>query len=188
MKKIASVLLICTLIMGLSGCGGGNAGKQLKLEELNNAAGDYQFQELAWESSPSEVEKTLGCELEDMGGVDSLREYKASKSFWWQEVSGAMTCEFGQDKLKTVSIRFSTEEAEKEAFWEELKAELCSLYGEVEESVQTSTSDSLQITTESRNCYWEASENRHTALAISRLSINGEFKYVVLNVYIVPEK
>lgn len=187
MKKVLKSLTVCLLVAVLTGCSQ-DAGYTLKLEGLANESGDFQFQELEWDCNPSEAEGMLKCTLEDMGGADTIREYKAVEACSWDGVKGDLFCEFEQDKLDTVSIHFSPEEGEVDTFWENLKSELCELYGNVEETVQTSTAGDLQITTERANYLWESSGNRHTALSISRLSVNGQFKYIALNVYIVPEK
>lgn len=186
MKKMWRVLVSSLIWVMLVGCGGSGK-KEVVLAELKNTEGDFQFSQLAWESSFAEVEEALGCTLSDMGGVGEVREYKAEEPFSWKGMEGTMLCEFAQDKLNTVSIHFTSEEAGQEAFWEDLKSELCALYGNVDENVQTSTAENLQITTESVSSLWEATGHRHTALSISKLSVNGQFRYIALNVYIVPE-
>lgn len=187
MKRFWKALISSLILLMLVGCGASGK-KEVVLGELKNTEGDFQFSGLAWERSLAEVEEALGCTLSDMGGVDEVREYKVEEPFFWKGMEGVMLCEFVQDKLNTVSIHFTSEEAGQEAFWEDLKSELCVLYGNVDENVQTSTAGDLQITTESVSYLWESASNRHTALSISKLSVNGQFRYIALNVYIVPEK
>lgn len=89
--------------------------------------------------------------------------------------------------VTTVSVLWQPE-GDRDEFWEKLQEETIACYGSVEKETHTSTSEELNITTEGESLLWEKNESRHTALMIDKLSTNGDFKYIRLSVYVVPEK
>lgn len=187
MKTLRKVLALCLLAVIFTGCSG-NDNFELNVEELHSGSNEFQFKNLAWESSPAEVETALGCTLESLGTVEDMQEYAVSEIFEWKEMEAELTCEFVQDKLDSVKFLFKPTETECDELWEEMKDALFTVYGNVEAGVHASTSEELQITTERESYLWEKTGNRHTALELSKVSNNGEFKYIMLSVYIIPEK
>ena len=185
MKRFIKMLSCVIMLALLTGCSG--EGKyEVDMKQLKTAAGEYQFQELTWDSSTSEVEELLNCTLEALGTVGEREVFRAEGAFEWSDVEGDFTCEFAQGKLDNVSILFKPEEEEQ--FWKSICDELFAVYGVVEADVRTSTSVELQITTDSETYLWEATDDRHTAMTISKLSVNGEFRYISLSVYVIPEE
>ncbi len=187
MKKAVKMLLCSMLFVLLTGCSGGSK-YEVDAERLKNSAGEYQFHDLVWGSSVSEAEEILGSTLTTMGKVEEREVFQAEDAFVWSAVEGDFTCEFDQGTLDTVNILFKPKEEQQEQFWKSIREELFTLYGSVEADVRTGTSEELQITTESETYLWEATIDGHTAMTISKLSVNGEFKYIALSVYIIPEE
>lgn len=184
MKKIIKMLLCSMLLVLLTGCTG-NGKYQVDAGKLKDSSGEYQFEDLAWGSSVSETEALLGTTLNTGGKVEEREIFQAEKTFGWDDVEGNVICEFAEGALDTVSIMFRPEEEEQ--FWSDLRDKLFSLYGEVEADVRSSTSEELKLTTESETYLWEASGERRTVLSLRKLSTNGEFKYIELSVYVIPE-
>lgn len=186
MKRFFRMLVCGMMLTLLTGCSG-NSKYEVNTGRLTNSAGEYQFHDLTWDSSVSEVEDLLGTTLESMGKVEEREEFQAEDAFRWAEAEGDFTCEFEKGKLNTVSILFKPKGEEQEKLWSEMQDELFALYGEVEADVRSSTSEELQITTESETYLWEGTGDKRTAMAITKLSVNGEFKYIALSVYVIPK-
>lgn len=187
MKRLLKICALCFLAVIFTGCSGNDI-FELNIEELHSESNEFQFKNLAWESSPAEVENALGCTLESLGTVENMQEYTATEIFAWKDVEAEMTCEFTQDKLDTVKFLFKSAKTEQDELWTDMKAALFAVYGNVEADINSSTSEELQITTERESYFWEKNGNLHTALELSKFSSNGEFKYIMLSVYIIPEK
>ncbi|MBQ8823543.1 MAG: hypothetical protein IJZ82_12945 [Lachnospiraceae bacterium] len=185
MKRFFRMVVYGIILSLLTGCSG-NSKYEVDMERLKNTSGEYQFHDLAWDSDISRVENLLGCGLQSVGTVEGREEFRAEEAFEWADVEGEFTCEFAQGKLDTVSILFKPEEEEE--VWKSICDELFAVYGAVEADVRTSTSEELQITTDSETYLWEAANERHTAMTISKLSVNGEFKYISLSLYVIPEE
>ncbi len=186
MKKWARLLCLCMSLMVLGGCAGQKAGSVMGLDGLCNEAGDFQYMDWAWDSSLEEVEDSLGVTLEAMGSALEYDTYSALDAIEWNGEKGNLMCEFKDDKLTTVSILWQPDD-NRDEFWTKLQEEAIACYGNVEKNTNNSTSEQLGITTESESLLWEKNESRHTALMIDKFSSNGEFKYIRLSVYVIPE-
>ncbi len=185
MKKFVKMLLCGMVVTLLAGCSG-DGKYEVDMKQLKNTVGEYQFQELAWDSSTSQVEELLDSTLESMGTAGKREAFLAENTFEWTDVEGDFTCEFEQGRLDSVSILFKPEEDGQEQFWKDIRKELFAIYGSVEADVRSSTSEEMQISTESETYLWEETVERRTAMTVSKLSVNGEFKYIALSVYVIP--
>lgn len=187
MKKLTKLLLLCVLILMLGGCASQDSVNELKIGELCNQAGDFQFTNWEWDSSFEEVQAALDGTFESLGTAGEYEVYIASESIKWNGEKADLICEFKDNQLATVSVRWQPE-GDRDEFWTKLQEETIACYGSVEKNTNTSTSEELGITTESENLLWEKNESRHTALMVDKFSSNGDFKYIRLCVYVVPEK
>lgn len=189
MKKFANIFfryafLMTFVVAGCTGCAGG---KELKMEELRNEANEFQYPSLDWGSSVEDVEAAFGVTLESMGTAQGREVYLASQAVCWNHVEADVICEFEEGKLDTISLTFQPDEAERNQFWESLEKELTETFGSTEKSIQESTSEELNITTQSESYLWEYEGTRHTALALNKFTGNGQFKYIQVSVYVVPD-
>ncbi len=184
MRRAAAVLVVVTSIVSMlmTGCAGGEKAISLEMDRLQSSSGEFQFYDLGWESSPDTVQETLGIAFGQPDTAGDFQIYSAENAYTWDNETASITCEYGSDRLYTVTLRFMPRESERDRFWSSLKEELFSLYGTVEESVQTGASENLNITSESENYLWEDPNSQETLLTLSRFSLNGEFKYISLSV------
>lgn len=189
MKKTIKIFAVITSIafLLLAGCSGGGKTAKLELDRLQSNTGTFQFYDLAWESDPSTVQESLGITFGEPDTAGVFQIYRSESAYTWNNVIASLTCEYESDKLYTVTLLFMPEEAEREGFWSALKEELFHLYGTVEANTQTSTSDQLNISTESESYLWQDQDNGNTLISITNLSVNGKFKYIALRIYVLSE-
>ena len=187
MKKTITVLAVITSIISIfiAGCTGKENTKNLEMGRLQNDTGAFQFYGLEWESNSDTAQNTLGISFEQPDTAGGFQIYRVEDAYTWHSQTASITCEYESDKLYSVTLLFMPEEGEREEFWSGIKEELFNLYGTVEENVQTSTSEKLNITTESESCLWEDQSNGDTLMSVSKFSTNDEFKYIALRVYMV---
>lgn len=187
MKKAIIVLAAITgmISMLLTGCAESEKLGNLEMSRLQNDAGAFQFYDLEWESSFGAAQDTLGITFGEPDTAGGFQIYKAEDAYTWNNVSASITCEYKADKLYVVTLQFMPQEEEREAFWSALKGELFEQYGTVEGNIQTSASEQLNITTESENYLWKNPSDGDTMMSAYKFSVNGEFKYISLSVYMV---
>lgn len=185
MRKAVAVLaaIICTVSILLAGCANGENTKSLEMNRLQSDTGAFQFYDLEWKSSPDTVQKALGIPFGQPDTAGGVQIYGAENAYIWEGETASISCEYGADGLSTVTLLFMPEASRRDSFWSAMKEELFRLYGTTEENIQTSTSEKLNITTESESYLWEAPGNEDTLMSVSSLSVNGEFKYIALVVY-----
>lgn len=186
MRK-AAVLAVITGIVSILivGCADKENIKDLEMGRLQSDTGAFQFYDLEWESDPGTTQNTLGITFGQPDTAGGFQIYRAEDAYTWNNETASIICEYESDKLYTVTLLFMPEENKREEFWSDMKEELFNLYGTVEENVQTSTSEKLNITTESESCLWEDQGSKDTLLSVSKLNVNGEFKYIALSVYVM---
>lgn len=156
MKKSLKLLILCTLTLILTGCSGWK--KEISIDMLQNAAGDFQFGDVEWESSREEVETALDVTLEETVSVsEAYQIYMIPNVFNLMGLNANLICEFERDKLFEA-------------------------YGSTEEVVQNSDSKELSRIMETENYLWEQNVNRYTALQLTKMSRNGEFERIQLYV------
>lgn len=187
MRKAVTVLAIITSIVSLlmAGCADREKIKSLEINRLQSDTGEFQFYDLEWESRPDTTQKTLGITFGQPDTAGGFKIYRAENAYTWNNVTASITCEYKSDKLYTITLLFMPEEIEREEFWSEIKEELFNLYGTVEGNLQTSVSEKLNITTESESYLWEDQSSGDTLMSVSKFSVDGEFQYIQLNVYVM---
>lgn len=187
MKKTITVLAVITSIVSMlmAGCAGSKNAKSLEMDRLQSDTGAFQFYDLEWESHPDTAQGILGITFGQPDTAGGFQTYRAEDAYIWNNETASITCEYESDKLYTVTLLFMPEENKREEFWSDMKEELFNLYGTVEENVQTGTSEKLNITTENESCLWEDQGSKDTLLSVSKLNVNGTFKYIALRVYMV---
>lgn len=187
MRKTVAVITVITSIvfMFLAGCADNERSGSLKMDRLQNDTGAFQFYDLEWESSPDMAQNILGITFEQPDTAGEYQIYRAENVYTWHNVTASIICEYESDKLYAVTLRFMPQETEREEFWSAMQKELCDLYGTVEGNVQTSNSEKLNITTENEYYLWEDQNSGDTLMSASKFSVNGEFKYIQLNVYVM---
>lgn len=187
MRKAVTVLAIITGIafLFMAGCADREQTKSLEMDRLQSDTGEFQFYDLEWKSHPDMAQRTLGITFGQPDTAGGFRIYRAENAYTWNDVTASITCEYRSDKLYAVTLLFMPEESEREEFWSEIKEELFNLYGTVEGNVQTSISEKLNITTESENYLWEDLNGKDTLMSVSKFSVDGEFKYIQLSVYVM---
>lgn len=187
MKKAITVLAVITSIVSMlmAGCADSKNVKSLEMDRLQSDIGAFQFYDLEWESHPDTAQEILGITFGQPDTAGGFQIYRAEDAYTWNNETASITCEYESDKLCTVTLLFMPEENKREEFWSDMKEELFNLYGTVEENVQTSTSEKLNITTENESCLWEDQGSGETLMSVSKLIVNGEFKYIALRVYMV---
>lgn len=187
MRRAVAVLTViaCAVSMLLAGCAGGERTKSLELNRLQNDAGEFQFYGLEWESSPAAAQETLGIAFGQPEAAGGFQVYGAENAYIWKGETASVTFEYESDRLYDVTLLFMPEESEREQFWSAMKEEMFNLYGTVEGNVQASTSEMLHITTESEDYLWVEQDGGDTLMSISKFSVNGEFQYIRLNVYVM---
>lgn len=187
MRKAVAVLVVIASIVSIFmvGCAGGEGTKDLEMGRLQSDTGAFQYYDLAWESDPHTTQKSLGITFEQPDTAGNFQVYRSQNAYAWNNVAASISCEYEADKLYTVTLRFMPGETEREGFWSAIKEELFHLYGTVEGNVQSSTSEKLNITTETENYLWEDQSGKDTLMSLSKCNINGEFKYIALSVYVM---
>ena len=186
MRKAVTVLAIITGIAFLlmAGCADREQTKSLEMDRLQSDTGEFQFYDLEWKSHPDTAQRSLGITFGQPDTAGGFRIYRTENAYTWNDVTASITCEYRSDKLYAVTLLFMPEESEREEFWSDIKDELFNLYGTVEENVQTGVSERLNITTESENYLWEDQSSGDTLMSVSKFSVDGEFKYIQLSVYV----
>ena len=187
MRKVVTVLAIITSIVSMLmvGCAGREKAKSLELDRLQSDTGVFQFYDLEWESHPKMAQEILGIAFGQPDTAGGFQIYRVENAYTWNKVAASITCEYKSDKLYTVTLIFKPEEIERDGFWSAITEELFNLYGTVEGNVQTSVSENLNITTESESYLWEDQSSGDTLMSVSKFSVNGEFKYIDLSVYVM---
>ncbi len=185
-KKVAVIAAIISIFsIFLAGCADNERSGNLEMDRLQNDTGAFQFYDLEWESSPDMAQNILGITFGQPDTAGGFQIYRAENVYTWHNVTASITCEYESDKLYTVTLRFMPQETEREEFWSAMQKELFDLYGMVEGNVQTSNSEKLNITTENEYYLWEDQNGGDTLMSITNLSVNGDFKYITLNVYVM---
>ncbi len=187
MRKAAAVfvVIISAISMLMTGCSGRENAKSLEMDRLQSDTGAFQFYDLEWESDPITVQETLGIPFGQPDTAGGFQIYRAENAYTWNNVNASVTCEYKSNKLYTVTLLFRPEEIKREEFWSAIKEELFNQYGTVEGDVQSSTSDKLNISTESENYLWKDQSSGETMMSVSELEVNGEFQYIGLRVYVM---
>lgn len=182
MRKVINILAFITGIVSLflAGCSGSGKSISLELDRLQSDTGTFRFYDLAWESDPYTAQEALGITFGEPDTAGGFQVYRKENAYTWNNVNASITCEYESDKLYTVTLLFMPGETEREKFWQALKEELFHLYGTVDGNTQTSTSDQLNITTESESYLWQDQDSGSTLMSITNLSVNGKFKYIAL--------
>lgn len=192
MKRM--ILLIAAVLAGigcLAGCSRSEKEETIDFGMLQNDSGEFRFYGLEWGCSVEDVEKALEITFERPYTDDgTIAGYYSPKPLAFAKTDGNVSFEYNGGRLQAVSVRFKPDEEKSEAFWENLKKSLCSLYGTVSEDarggVPGDNNAGQNLAIQGKSCLWESQKDKHTALSISSVSVNGEFKYIVLNVYIIP--
>ena len=185
-RTVAVITVIISIVsMFLAGCADNERSGSLKMDRLQNDTGAFQFYDLEWESSPDRAQDTLGITFGQPDTAGGFQIYRADNAYTWNNVTASITCEYESDKLYTVTLLFMPEETEREEFWSAMQKELSDLYGTVEGNVQTSNSEKLNITTENEYYLWEDRNGGDTLMSASKFSVNDDFKYIALNVYVM---
>lgn len=185
-KTIAIITVIISIFsMLMAGCADNEKSGSLKMDRLQNDTGAFQFYDLKWESSPDMVQDTLGITFGQPDTAGEFQIYRAENVYTWHNVTASITCEYESDKLYAVTLHFMPQETEREEFWSAMQKELSDLYGTVEGNIQTSNSEKLNITTENEYYLWEDRNGGDTLISASKFSVNGEFKYIALSVYVM---
>lgn len=187
MRKAVTVLIVITgvVFMFMTGCSSRENTKSLEMDRLQSDTGAFQFYDLEWESDPVTVQKILGITFGQPDTAGGFQIYRSENAYTWNNATASITCEYKSDKLYTVTLLFRPEESGREEFWSAIKEELFNQYGTVEENVQTSTSEKLNIATESESYLWEDQSSGETLLSVTELNVNGEFQYIALRVYVM---
>lgn len=189
MRKAIKILAVISSITSLllAGCSGSGKTARLEMARLQSDTGAFQFYDLEWESDPYTTQDSLGITFGEPDTAGEFQVYRTENAYTWNHVTASLTCEYESDKLYTVTLLFMPGEAEREGFWSALREELFHLYGTVEGNTQTSTSDQLNITTESESYLWQDQDSGNTLMSITNLSVNGKFKYIALRIYMLSE-
>ena len=185
MRRTVTVLAIITSIISMLmvGCADREKTKTLEINRLQSDTGAFQFYDLEWESRPDTAQGILGITFGQPDSAGGFQIYRAENAYTWNNETASITCEYKSNKLSAVTLLFIPAENEREEFWSAIKEELFNLYGTVDENVQTSASEGLNITSERESYLWEDQNSKDTLMSVSKFSVNGEFKYIELSVY-----
>lgn len=186
MKKSLKLFILCILTLIFTGCSGWK--KEISIDMLQNAAGEFRFGDVEWESSREEVETALDVTFKETVSVSEVHQaYMISDVFNLKGHAANLICEFERDKLTTVSFLIYPEEDNREAVWQEIQDELFEAYGSTEAVVQNSNSEELSLIMETETYLWEHNVNRHTALQLTKTNRNGESERIQLSVFLVTK-
>lgn len=137
---IALLLVISFRVGREKAATGGDGSIAILLEQLKNGD-EYCYKELEWGSSVQSIEKLFPCEIEkntDSSLPNNLAIYNAKTPFVLNDVIGTVSCEFQDDKLK--SIKFSCHLGEDCWQWFDARVEeLIRLYGKESDKMENSS-------------------------------------------------
>lgn len=131
MKKRV-VFLVVLLILAFAPAACGVKKEEVRLEELQNENGEFQYKDIPFGSSSEEVLGQISAELEKMEAIDSSAvSYYTKEKFEFYGCDATLFLEFDEDKLDGVQIQFALKEGEKQ--FQQILEELTALYGEADE-------------------------------------------------------
>lgn len=165
MKKIIFFLvIICAFLVG---CSQKNQ-KSISLDMFVNENGNYEFVNLPFGKSVTEIEDLLNIDFEELQQEDDITRYSLHNFYEYNNDSTDVTLEFYQDSLQTVMFAIQTDDSETEQVFSELSETLIDLYGTPTDTIENEgmlpeLNDSSIMT---KGMRWDSSMDKSTSLQL----------------------
>lgn len=131
--KVMTLLLVC---LALAGCGRKDTLARSLSFDLLDTNGNYEFSELPFGISVSEIEKILDVTMEEPDysnqGYDT---YTLRDIYEYEGHPVQVSLEFLEDELQTVMFSFTAEADTAESLYSEMSQALHELYGSPDENI-----------------------------------------------------